>query len=128
MEIKVSDEFVKTFRNLNVINVTEEIKKLDVKEKYLLLLLCLDVFESEDPVVRHNILPFESEVMEIFDLQDDKETTNPVLISLIKETEDKYIDTDAIRTSLGEKLPKPLTKQEVREEKIKIINSIDNQN
>ena len=60
--------------------------------------------------------------MEIFEVQDDKETFNPILQELIDESGDKYIETDGIVDEMGNKLPEPLTKQEVRDAKINIIN------
>jgi hypothetical protein len=45
------------------------------------------------------------------------------LISLIDESGDKYIETDYIITNNGDKLPEPLTKEEVRDAKINIINN-----
>lgn len=119
--VNVSDEFLKVYRNFNVISVEEDAKKLDKKELYLLLTLCLDKFEDTDPVVVKNFQPFKDEVMEIFKIQDDMETENPLLLELIKITEDKYIDTDVLKTKCGEEIPEPLTKDEVRDEKIKII-------
>jgi Fe-S-cluster formation regulator IscX/YfhJ len=119
--VNVSDEFLKVYRNFNVISVEEDAKKLDKKELYLLLTLCLDKFEDTDPVVVKNFQPFKDEVMEIFKIQDDMETENPLLLELIKITEDKYIDTEVLKTKGGEEIPEPLTKDEVRDEKIKII-------
>jgi hypothetical protein len=127
-KIIVSEEFVKVFRNFNVVNQVEEIKKLDKKEIYLLLILCLDKFEPEDPVVKYNFQPFKEEVMEIYDVQDDKETSNQILKDLINETGDNYIETDNIVDVNGQPLPQILTKDEVRDEKIKIINNIENKN
>jgi hypothetical protein len=60
--------------------------------------------------------------MEIFDVQDDKDPISQYLIELIEESGDKYIETDNIVDDKGEKLPDPLTKEEVRDAKINIIN------
>ena len=118
----VSDEFFQIFKNFNVVTQVEEMKKLSKKELYLLLTVCLDKFSDEDPVVNFNFQPFEKEVMEIFDIQDDKDATETDLISLIDESGDKYIETDYIVNNNGDKLPDPLTKEEVRDAKINIIN------
>ena len=118
----VSDEFFQIFKNFNVVTQVEEMKKLSKKELYLLLTVCLDKFSDEDPVVNFNFQPFEKEVMEIFDIQDDKDATETDLISLIDESGDKYIETDYIVNNNGDKLPNPLTKEEVRDAKINIIN------
>jgi Fe-S-cluster formation regulator IscX/YfhJ len=121
--ISVSNLFVDIYKNFNVYDQIEKIKQLDDKEKYLLLILALDKHSDEDPVVIHNFQEFKEQVMEIYEIQDDKETENQYLKELIELTGDKYIDTDLIVDSLGEKLPEPLTKEEVRDAKINIINS-----
>jgi hypothetical protein len=121
--INVSNEFVDIFKNFNVINKVEEMKALSKKELYLLLTLCLDKHDDGQPTVVYNFQPFRDQVMELFEIQDDKETLNPVLQELIKESGDKYIETDNIVDVDGNKLPEPLTKEEVRDAKINIINS-----
>ena len=118
----VSDEFFEIFKNFNVVTQVEEMKNLSKRELYLLLTVCLDKFSDEDPVVNFNFQPFKEEVMEIFDVQDDKDSTNQTLLDLISESGDKYIETDYIVDNKGEKLPEPLTKEEVRDAKINIIN------
>ena len=122
-QLKVSNEFVDIFKNFNVINKVEEIKSLSKKELYLLLTLCLDKHDDGQPTVVYNFQPFREQVMELFEIQDDKETLNPVLQELIEESGDKYIETDNIVDVDGNKLPEPLTKEEVRDAKINIINS-----
>ena len=122
-QLKVSNEFVDIFKNFNVINKVEEIKALSKKELYLLLTLCLDKHDDGQPTVVYNFQPFREHVMELFEIQDDKETLNPVLQELIEESGDKYIETDNIVDVDGNKLPEPLTKEEVRDAKINIINS-----
>ena len=118
----VSDEFFEIFKNFNVVTQVEEMKNLSKRELYLLLTVCLDKFSDEDPVVNFNFQPFKEEVMEIFDVQDDKDSTNQTLLDLISESGDKYIETDYIVDNKGEKLPETLTKEEVRDAKINIIN------
>jgi hypothetical protein len=118
----VSDKFVDIFRKFNVVTQVEEMNKLSKRELYLLLTVCLDKFSDEDPVVKHNLLPFKEQIMNIFDVQDDKEATDEVLIDLVTESGDKYIETDYIVDGEGEKLPEPLNKDEVRDAKINIIN------
>ena len=119
--VTVSDLFVKIYENFNVVDQIENMNNLSEEELYLLLVYVLDRHSDEDPVVVHNLQPFKEKVMEIYELQDDKETTNPVLLTLVEKTGDKYIETDYVVNSLGEKLKDPLTKEEVREAKIDII-------
>jgi len=121
-QIHVSNEFVDIFSNFNVVTQVEKMKQLTKRELYLLLTVCLDKFSDEDPVVKHNLLPFKEEIMNIFDVQDDKEATDPILIDLITESGDKYIETDYIVYNDDQKLPEPLSKEEVRDAKINIIN------
>ncbi len=124
-QLKVSNEFFDIFKNFNVVNKVEKMKLLSKKELYLLLTVCLDKHDDEQPTVVYNFQPFREEVMELFEIQDDKETLNPILIQLIEESGDKYIETDNIVDELGNKLPDPLTKEEVRDAKINIINDDD---
>jgi Fe-S-cluster formation regulator IscX/YfhJ len=121
-KIKVSNEFVDIYTNFNVVTQVEKMKQLSKREQFLLLLVCLDKHSDEDPVVVHNFTDFKDECMQIFDIQDDKETEDEVLKELIKETGDKYIETDNLICQNGDKLPTPFTKEEVRDAKIDIIN------
>jgi len=120
--INVSELFFEIYKNFNVISQVEKMKQLSKRELYLLLTVCLDKFSDEDPVVKFNLIPFRDEIMAIYDIQDEKDPTDEVLIKLIEETGDKYIETDNI-TYNGIKLPEPLTKDQVRDEKINIINN-----
>ena len=124
-KLVVSEDFVNIYKNFNVVNKVEEMKSLSKKELYLLLTVCLDKHDDEQPTVVYNFQPFREQVMELFEIQDDKETLNPVLEELIKESGDKYIETDNIVDVDGNKLPDPLTKEEVRDAKINIIISDD---
>jgi Fe-S-cluster formation regulator IscX/YfhJ len=119
--VTVSDLFVKIYENFNVVDQVENMNNLSEEELYLLLVYVLDRHSDEDPVVVHNLQPFKEKVMEIYELQDDKETNNTVLLELVDKTGDKYIETDYVVDGSGNKLKDPLTKEEVREAKIDII-------
>ncbi len=119
-KVNVSKLFFEIYKNFNVVSQVDRMNQLNDRELYLLLTLCLDKFSDEDPVVKYNLIPFKERIMEIFDIQDDKEPTNPILIGLIEDTGDKYIETDNLFFR-GEKLPEPLNKEEVRDAKINII-------
>ena len=121
--ITISNEFVDIYKNFNVVSQVDNMNKLSKRELYLLITVCLDKFSDDDPVIKYNFQPFRTEVMEIFDVQDDKDPINPVLIDLIGESGDKYIETDYIVDESGNKLPDPLTKEEVRDAKINIIEN-----
>ena len=118
--LKVSDIFVEIYTNLNVCSQIENMKKLSKKELYLLLIVALDKHNDDDPVVLHNLLPWKDTSLQIFDLQDNKETDIIELNELVEETGDKYIDTTIIVDSKGNKLKEPLSKEEVRDIKINI--------
>lgn len=120
IKLNISDEFLDIYLNMNVNSQVEKMKKLSKKELYLLLIVILDKFSDEDPTVIKNVSPFMYEMMKIYDVQDDVETTDEDLLSLIKETDDKYIDTDILCHN-DEKLPNPLDKSGVRDAKIDII-------
>jgi len=120
--IAVSDLFKEIYINFNVSSQVENMKKLDKRELYLLLTLALDKHSDEDPVVVNNFQPFKDEVMGIYDIQDDKEAANQILVDLIEESGDKYIETDGIVDSEGNKLREPYDKAEVRQAKIDYIS------
>jgi hypothetical protein len=121
-KIVVSDLFVDIYTNFNVCSQVEKMNTLPRKELYLLILLALDKQDDNDPVVLHNFLPFESIGDDIFEIQEDKGVVNDDLKLLIDETGDKYISTKNIIDSKGNSLPEPLSKVEVRDAKINIIN------
>ena len=118
----VSKIFVDIYKNFNVVSQVEKMRKLSKKELYLLLTLCLDKQMDEDPVVNHNFRGFRDETMKIFEVQDDKISEDVDIMALIDESGDKYIETDNIVDMEGGKLPEPLTKDQVRDAKINIIN------
>jgi hypothetical protein len=120
----VSDEFLEIYRNFNVYDQTEQINKLSDRERFLLLILCVDKHDDENPIVLYNFKPFKEEIKKIYEVQDNKETTNQVLLDLIKETDHKHVESDYIRDKDGNKVPDPFDKNEVRDKKIDIINNI----
>lgn len=119
-KLQVSDLFVEIYTNLNVCSQLENMEKLSKKELYLLLIIALDKHNDEDPVVLHNLLPWKDTALQIFELQDDKETDILELKELVEETGDKYIDVNILVDVNGNSLRVPLTKEEVRDAKINI--------
>lgn len=119
-KLQVSDLFVEIYTNLNVCSQLENMEKLSKKELYLLLIISLDKHNDEDPVVLHNLLPWKDTALQIFELQDDKETDILELKELVEETGDKYIDVTILVDVNGNSLRVPLTKEEVRDAKINI--------
>ena len=118
--LKVSDFFVDIYIHLNVCSQVERMKQLSKKELYLLLIVAIDKHSGDDPVLLHNLEPFENYADKIFDLSDDKEVHDTNLLELIKETDDKYISTKNVVDSKNQPLPEPLSKEEVRDAKINL--------
>jgi hypothetical protein len=118
-KLVVSNEFVDIFRNFNVVDKIEEMKLLSKRELYLLLTVCLDKHDEDQPTVIHNFLEFKDYIMEINDLFENNKADNPILIEL---SEGGYIETDNIVDEMGNDLPTPLTKEEIRDVRINIIN------
>jgi len=120
----VSDEFIEIYRNFNVCDQIDKVKKLSDKERYLLIILCLDKHDEANPIVLYNFKPFKDEIKEIYEVQDNKETKNNILLDLISESNHKHIESDCIVDTNGDKVPDPFDKNEVRDKKIDIINNI----
>ena len=110
--ITVSDDFVEIYKMFNVNRQTEKMKKLSRKELMLMLVLAIDSFSEENPAVIENFRDFRSEMELIYGLQQDNECTDLDLLSLGKETDEKYIDTSKIIDSKGEELPAALSEEE----------------
>lgn len=119
--VEVSDLFVDIYKNFNIFSQIENMRKLSKRELYLFLTLAIDKFSDSDVVVINNFLPFKDEAMEIYKINDNCKTENTVLLSLIEETGYEYIETEYIVDSQGNKLPEPLSKNEVRDIKINNI-------
>ena len=115
----VSNEFVDIFRNFNVVDKIGEMKLLSKRELYLLLTVCFDKHDEDQSTVIHNFLEFKDYIMEINDLFENNKTDNPILIEL---SEGGYIETDNIVDEMGNGLPMPYTKEEIRDVRINIIN------
>ena len=125
--ITVSDDFVAIYKMFNVNRQTEKMKKLSRKELMLMLVLAIDSFSEENPAVIENFRDFRSEMELIYGLQQDNECTDSDLLSLGKETDEKYIDTSKILDSKGDELPPSLTEEEALQMRRDIgINNIIN--
>lgn len=129
-QIRVSNEFIDVYRNFNVSSQSDKMKNLIEKELYLLLLLCLDKHINDvdgsiiDPVVANNFSDYKDHIKEIFKIQDDQKSDINALNELIKESGNEHIDVDCITDMNGNKLPNPLTKDQVRD--AKLDNIIEN--
>lgn len=121
-KVVVTDLFMDCYKHFNVYNQVEKINQLSERELYLLLTLCLDKHDDANLVVKENFASFEKECMEIFEVQDDKEVTNQVLLDLIKETNDTYIETENIFDSEDNKVCDVFTIEEIRDIRIDLIS------
>jgi hypothetical protein len=121
-KVVVSELFMNCYKNFNVYSQVEKMNELSKRELYLLLILCLDKHDDENMVVKHNFIQFEKQIMEIFDVQDDKEVTNEILLDLVKETGDTYIETENIVDGEDNKVSGVFTKEEVRDIRIDLID------
>ena len=121
-KLMVSPLFIDIYTNFNVFPQSKKMKSLTRKELFLLLTLCWDKFDTEDPVVKGNLMPFKDESLELFDMYEDKPVTEAALLQLIEDTGDQYVDVDILVDVTGEPLRDPLTKQEVRDKKINLIS------
>ena len=121
-KLTVSPLFVDIYTNFNVFPQVEKMKSLTRKELFLLLTLCWDKFDTEDPVVKENLIPFKDESLQLFDMYEDNPVTEKALLELVEDTGDQYVDVDVLVDVTGESLPDPLTKQEVRDKKINLIS------
>ena len=111
-KLPVSKEFIECYQMFNVIKQVDKIKSLSRKERILLLTLAVDTFTEENMVVIENIRDFKEELELVYDLQQDKDCTDPDLLELGKETNEKYIDTDILVDMDGGKLPNSYTEEE----------------
>ena len=113
--MEISKEFTECYQYFNVYDMTEKVKSLTDKEKYLLLICTLDEHNDEDPIVLNNYREFEEELQNILDLHEGEEVKTEVLKTLSKKFGDKHIPISSI------KLPKIFTKEEAREVKLNNI-------
>jgi hypothetical protein len=123
-KVQVSSEFIKCYEHFNVFDVISDIKKLDKRELYLLLMLCVDNHDDNNTIVLQNFSEFKEELNEILDLQENEETTNEFLLALTLETCDTAIDIENIVCVDGGNIKAPFTKDEIRDIKIDKIDSI----
>lgn len=108
-KLTVSDIFIDIYKHFNVSDQRERMKLLTKKELYYLLICCIDNHDDEDKVCLLNFSPFESEINEILEFGESEKTENAYLLELIDETEDNWISSTELE------LPKPFTKEEIRD-------------
>ncbi len=115
---EVSDKFIWIYRRMHVKNLVEDMKQLDKRELYLLLLRTLDDHDLENESVKTNMRAFRAECLEIFAINDGKDTSCPVLAELKGEDISKTLINLHMTDHHGEEMGLPLTNDEVRDEKI----------
>lgn len=137
MNKEVSDLFIDIYQNFNIINQVEKMKQLSRKELLLLLILATDSYNEDDSIVMKNFEEFGVELQIIYDClpdlsaasMDDFEISDIDMVELGKETGDKFIKVQNLVNSKGDKLPPPLSDEEVisKRREIGIDQIIDNQ-
>jgi len=136
-KFEVSELFMDIFKHFNVSDQRERMKQLTKKELYYLLICCVDKHDDEDTTCLLNFSDFATEIDDILKYSEDG-TENIYIseinreISEFKEGETKIENSFFIEISLDEdnwvnssqtNLPKPFTKEEIRDLKIgKILN------
>jgi hypothetical protein len=122
-KITVSDEFLSIYKNFNVFDQVHNMKKLSKLELYLIIILCLDKHDECDIVI-NNIKSFLNESIIILDFLSGEPIEDPIINELIEITGSAYIDTDIIFDRLGNPIPEPYTKSEIRNAKIDCLKII----
>ena len=122
-KVEVSSEFIKCYEYFNVCDVSSNIKLLDRRELYLLLVLCVDKHDDANAIVINNFKEFRDEVSEILELQENENTDNQIILDLMKETGDNTIEIDDIVCFDGTVIREPFTVGVIRD--IKIDGIID---
>ncbi len=135
-KIVVSPEFVEIYKLFNVNDQIKNIKLLEKKELLILLILAVDSFSEENPIVLENYRQFSNELDVIYKLQIsdfpeniDTIDLDPDILSELNElsklTKDRYIDTTKIVDISGSELPPPLSDEEALSKRRDIgINNI----
>ena len=115
----VSDQLVDIFLNFNVSDQTEQLTKLSTKDYYVLLNLCIDLHSEEDTQVIQNLSTSAEKISNLRTLFETGESTDEELRELSLKY-GRYL-TISVEDSLGNELPNPYTKEEVRELKLNKI-------
>jgi len=117
--ITVSELFLEIYRNFNVSNQIDKMNLLTKEELYLLLDACIDRHDEDDSTVQLNFSPFVEEIKEILKIQSGEDADDKVL----KKLQDRISQTliCELKTQIGEDLPDPYTKEEVRDLKLNKI-------
>ena len=115
----VSDQLVDIFLNFNVTDQREQLTKLSNKDYYVLLNLCIDLHSEEDPQVIQNLSTSAAKIRNLRTLFETGESTDVELRELSLKY-GRYLNI-IVKDSLGNELPNPYTKEEVRELKLNKI-------
>ena len=116
---ELSDQLVDIFLNFNVSDQTEQLTKLSTKDYYVLLNLCIDLHSEEDPQVIQNLSTSVEKISNLRTLFETGESTELELTELSRKY-GNYLNIP-VEDSLGNELPEPYTREEVRELKLNKI-------
>jgi hypothetical protein len=116
----VSEKFANIFKYFNVYDQIDMIKSLDNLELFLLLNLCVENHDLDDPIVISNFKPFDEELHKLYEIRKDifSQVGENELISKLIEYDYYYkLDNNVYD------MPKIFNKGEVRE--IRLNNIFD---
>jgi hypothetical protein len=120
-KLTVSQLFVEIYKNFNVSDQRENMKKLPKDELYYLLDTCIDSHDEDDLTVCQNFSPFADEIKNILSIHDNSILGNSSSLTDLdyKSITNRIYDNRV--TENGDPLPKIYTKDEVRELKLNKI-------
>ena len=124
----VSDNFVETYRYINVRNCVNNMNRLDRWELLLLIAMAVNNIPSSSYVLQHNLKEFINEVELIYNYLND-DSTQPTDIDLLYLVEklDNDLDLSYVHDKNNNKLPAPIPEPEAIQmaREIKITEILD---
>lgn len=123
---EVSQLFVDIYMNFNVYSQKDNILKLDDREKYLLIIYCLDRHDDDDLIVSNQGKHFLKEYEEIYHILDSNGNDFDNVTEILKDIFDEFDNFDNFdyNNLVGPndlEIRNPYNKAEVRDIKIKLI-------
>lgn len=106
----ISNELKECYLHFNVYDISDKIKKLSEKERYILAISSVDNHDEDNVICLHNFNTLKIEINDVLNYLDDNVENN--IIKELKVELGSTIDISEID------LPKVLTKGEIREIKL----------
>ena len=108
--MKISNELKECFKYFNVYDISDKIKELSEKERYILAISSVDNHDEDNVICLHNFNSIRTEINNILSFLDNDEEND-----IIKELK---VDIGTILDISLMDFPKILTKGEIREIKL----------